>query len=84
MKPDQDALGLSLKKYEPLLTFAVIADNFHHGIKSQTFFLYKGQVFNVWGKQKDLVDPDCEHWGTDDGWLLKIQKRHLANLVEAN
>ena len=71
-------------QYLPLCTFEVIGDNSRYGVTSQSFFLYKDQAFNVWSKQKDLIDPDCEYWGTDNGWLLKIEKKDLANLVGAN
>lgn len=71
-------------QYLPLCTFTVIGDNSRSGLKSQSVVLYKGEAFSVWGKQKDLIDPDCEHWGTEDGWLLKIEKKDLVNLVGAN
>lgn len=80
----QSKSGANFKKYRPLCTFQVVGDNFRYAAKSQSVFLYKDQVFTVWNKQKDLIDPDCEHWGTGDGWLLKIEKHDLANLVEVN
>lgn len=73
-----------MKWYKPLCTFEVIADNFYYGKKSQKVFLYKDSPFSVWNKQKDFFNSDHEYWATHDGWLLKIEANHLANLVEIN
>jgi hypothetical protein len=73
-----------MKYYKPLCTFEVIADNYYYGSKSKKVFLYKDQAFSVWNKQKDMFDSECEHWATYDGWLLKIERHHLAHLEEVN
>ncbi|MBM3453543.1 MAG: hypothetical protein FJX80_00195 [Bacteroidetes bacterium] len=71
-----------MKWYKPLCTLEVIADNLYLEKKSQKVFLYKDLAFSVWNKQKDLFDSEHEYWATHDGWLLKIERKHLANIVE--
>jgi hypothetical protein len=74
-----------MKWYKPLCTFEVIADNYYYpNARSQSIYLHEDEEFSVWNKQKDLFDADCEYWATHDGWLLKIEKKHLAHLVEVN
>ena len=73
-----------MKYYKPLCTFEVVADNYYYGIKSQNVFLYKDQTFTVWNKQKDMLDSEHEYWATYDGWLLKIERHHLAHLEEVS
>mgnify|MGYP001285271243 CR=1 FL=1 len=74
-----------MKWYKPLCTFEVIADNcYYPGARSQPIYLHKDQEFSVWNKQKDLFDDEHEYWMTRDGWILKIEKKHLPHLVEVN
>jgi hypothetical protein len=73
-----------MKHYKPLSTFKVLGDNLYFCQKSKEVTLYKGEMFSVWNKQKDLFDADIEYWATFDGWLLKINRADLANLEEVD
>ena len=73
-----------MKWYKSLCTFEVIADNIYFGARSQSIIIRKDQVFSIWAKQKDMFDSNHEYWTTYDGWLLKIERQHLAYLEEVN
>ena len=71
-----------MKFYLPVKTFDVIADNFFLNKKSQKISLYKQEKVGIIYKQKDMFDDSIEHWTTSCGWVLKIHKSNLDDLIE--
>jgi hypothetical protein len=68
--------------YKTLCNLELIADNPSLGLKSKKIILYKGEPFSVVHKQKDLFDSDVEYWMNLYGWIIKINKNDLTNIVE--
>ena len=70
--------------YKTLCDLELIADNPSFGVKSQKVISYKDQSFSVIHKQKDFFDSDIEYWTNSFGWIFKINRKDLGNIIESD